>query len=443
MPKDIRSSGGSANIVYGGAQSRNTSAADLTAKAYTYRISGKIEVKYLKDQKKGDIILNDNIISLDIIEMYDKADASYCNLTFGISTDLYRSLQDDYRNSKVYLTMERYEDLDRTKDRKPETVWKDKIFYIMGLPKAAPSQDTSGKDPTDISKTDSMTKATLALVDAEAFDANRTLYNFIAEKTTVGKVLQYLISNNISNKRIRIGEPDNTTEYEQILIPPLNFPDAIKYLDKNYGLYKNGLIYFIGIEDLIICDKAEKVKSKEDPILNLNIILQNGEIMGPEAGMYRSTAKDKDTANLYSISRPLIATRDVTLKEIFGESITLNYRDNINDLRGGGGVKSDLKKKEKYFWSGVNRSDLGPAVQMEINETVEEITVTIDNSDMQLFDIAKIVNLNFDYEVNRDYTGTYRMTSNKHSFLSVEPSKDTREKAKLFKLITKFTLVRV
>jgi hypothetical protein len=434
---------GSSNASLSKAQKRNLSPISINAKAYTYRITGKAEVKYLKEKNDESIPLSDYIISMDLIEMYDKADICSCNLTLGISSSIYRSFQDDYRNTRIILSIDRYESIDRNTDRKPVSIWKDKPFIIVGIPKAAPSEDASGKEPTNTSTSDSITRVTFALVDEDGFNSNRNLFNFIAKDATVGDVLQYLISKSSRNKRICVGKPSNTQKYEQILIPPMNFQDAIEYLDTNYGIYKNGAIYFTSVDALTICDRVEKVKSQEDPVTDITIVFQNGSTSGPQSGMFKSTAIDKDQATIYTVSRPVIAIKDVTLKEIFGEKITLNFKNSQNDIPGGGGVKSDFKPKEKYFWSGINREDLGSAVAMEINEVVEAITIDVDNSDMNLFDIAKNIKIKFDYDVNRDYTGEYRLLNNKHTFISVEPSEDVRDSGKLMKLITKFSIVRV
>ena len=433
----------SANKATGEFLERNLSPISFDAKAYTYRITGKAEIKYLKDKNNEDITIDDYIRRLNIVEMYDKADIGYCALLLAIPTSIFKAIQDDYRNSRIILSVNRYEEIEVTKDRKPETVWKDKAFIIAGIPKSAMAEDTAGTDPADTSKTGSITNVTLNLIEEEAYNSNRTLYNFVATDVTVGEVLQYLVSKNITSKALRIGKPDNQTKYEQILIPPLNLPEAIKYLDKNYGIFKNGVSFFIGIDHLIICDKVAKTKSTKDPVEKIKISVQNGSVKGPQAGMYRSTVVEKDTAELITTTKPVIVIKDVALKEMVGEEIVLNSKNGTKVLVGGGGIKSDHEGKERYYWSGINREDLGSALNMDINETVEVITVVVENTDFRLFDVSKSIEIEFDYDMNRDYKGTYRLSDVTHNLIAVEPSEGAEDSGKLMKLITKFNVVRV
>lgn len=437
---------GSSNLVFGCLQDRNASRRPFEAKAYTYRITAKADIKYLKDKGEEDDKFDEFIKKVTIREMFDKSDLPCVLLNLAIPSNRLRSLLDDYRNSRILITIKRYEEIDRSVDRQPVTIWEDKPFVILDMPKAPLSEDTSGKDPTSVGVAgESITDITLKLIDEDSYYSNKTLFNFVANNVTVGEVIQFLVSKNLKNKNILIGAPDNTTKYEQILIPPLNFPEALKYLDKNYGIYKNGMIYFIGINDLIICDKIEKVKSLKDPITDISIIARNGSASNPNAGMFRSTVIDKSDAGLYTAAQPVIKTSDMSLKEIFGESIVLNSKNTANDLVGGGGVKNEFPGKERYYWSQLNREDLATALQLEINEGVEKISMTIENSDINIFDIAKNVSIQFEYKVNEDYKGTYRIMDNTHTFLIVEPSEDPRDtgEGKLMKLITRFSIVRV
>jgi hypothetical protein len=434
---------GSSNISFGGAQERNSSFKSANAKGYTYRITGSAEIQYLKKQGEDDIILDDYIRNLEIHELYDKADFCFCKLELVIPSNIFRSFQDDYRNSAIKLNIERYSERDRSEDRKPEMVWEKKEFIIMDMPTGAPSEDNTKSGPTSTSKYEGLTVVKMNIIDRDAFKSNKTLFNFVANDVTVGDVLQYGISQCSEGKNIIVGKPDNTTKYEQIFIPPMNFPEMIKYLDKNYGIYKNGAIYFTSITDLIISDRVEKAKSKTDLVTKIKIIFRSQSINGPDAGMYRSTYIERDTALIYLNDRPRISIRDMALKEISGENITVSSKDKTYELQGGGGVKSELPGKEKYYWSTSTRKDLGSALSMDINEGVETISMVCENSDFMIFDIAKDITLEFDYDVNRDYTGTYRFSEVIHVFTPIEPSEGSQDSGKLSKLVSKFKVVRV
>ena len=434
---------GTDNILYGGAQERNVSSKDAKASGYTYRITGEAEILYIKEKSGETITLDDYIRTFEVNELYDKADFCFCRLELVIPSNIFRSFQDDYRNSTIYLTIERFSEISHEVDRKPEKVWNEKQFIIMDMPAGKPSEDNAKSGPTSTSKNESLTIVKMNLIDRDAFKSNKVLFNFVGSKVKVGDVLQYGISKCSEGKNIIVGKPDNTKEYEQILIPPMNFPEMIKYLDQKYGIYKNGIIYFTSVTDLIISDRVEKAKSKKDLVTKIKFIFRSQEINGPDSGMYRSTYVERDTAVVFLNTRPKIAIRDMTLKEISGENITVASKDETYELQGGGGVKSNLPGKEKYFWSTSTRQDLGSALSMDINESVETISMVCENSDFMIFDIAKDITLEFDYDVNRDYTGTYRFSEVKHIFTLLEPSEGSRDTGKLMKLFSKFNVVRV
>lgn len=83
--------------------------------------------------------------------------------------------------------------------------------------------------------------------------------------------ISLLAMNKIKNKKIHYEKADNTTLFNQIIIPHGNIFNTLRYVDNYYGMYHNGIKIFIDIKDAyILSDFKNNIKNKKDIILHLN-----------------------------------------------------------------------------------------------------------------------------------------------------------------------------
>lgn len=75
--------------------------------------------------------------------------------------------------------------------------------------------------------------------------------NVILKDATITDAIGYLVTKAKINN-VLFATPDNISEYDIILIPPLSVLKAFQYLDLYYGLYKTGSIIYFGINYVYI-----------------------------------------------------------------------------------------------------------------------------------------------------------------------------------------------
>lgn len=68
------------------------------------------------------------------------------------------------------------------------------------------------------------------------------------------EILSFL--NGMNQDPLLIEQPHNSERYKQILIPPLNAPNLVKYLQEKYIIYRNGVNIFFDYDETIICNST-------------------------------------------------------------------------------------------------------------------------------------------------------------------------------------------
>lgn len=71
-----------------------------------------------------------------------------------------------------------------------------------------------------------------------------TIVNAILSDATINDGIQYIASK-INLNNLLMTNSHNTNTYSELIIPPLNAKQAIKFLDTYYGIYKTGMLFYV------------------------------------------------------------------------------------------------------------------------------------------------------------------------------------------------------
>ena len=98
------------------------------------------------------------------------------------------------------------------------------------------------------------------------------------QKATVTDGICYIFHKIGLGKCVLMKKPDNTDEYDPLILPPMKAKDAIRWLDCYYGLYKRGMFFFVDyIRDVVYlipysgACSAKRAKEKD----NIFIMIPN------------------------------------------------------------------------------------------------------------------------------------------------------------------------
>jgi len=107
---------------------------------------------------------------------------------------------------------------------------------------------------------------TFNATDAEAFKIAATLVNRFKINCFVHEILSDIITDASATPEI-LTETNNQL-YKQILIPPMSLNQAIKYLQKQFGIASGGLLKHINYkQQVVVADMGKLVKTYSKPIL--------------------------------------------------------------------------------------------------------------------------------------------------------------------------------
>ena len=91
----------------------------------------------------------------------------------------------------------------------------------------------------------------MILVNTIAQNMFKTMFcQVIDSGNTIGTVLQWIVSELNINKAI-IDDPDNGTELGDIIIPPMNTVQTLKFLQAVYGIYYNDIEIFYDNDEVL------------------------------------------------------------------------------------------------------------------------------------------------------------------------------------------------
>ena len=135
---------------------------------------------------------------------------------------------------------------------------------------------------------------------------------------------QMLSSISLTDLPAKITNPDNQTKYDQILIPNLDFMDALSFIDRYYGIYKKGSQVFFDLDALYIVpsdvDKISLYQTKfTEPIL-IASASSNTDLIG--------YAKENDTYKIAIVNNNVSVLTETDIEKVINGSFVsdLNFK---------------------------------------------------------------------------------------------------------------------
>lgn len=243
------------------------------------------------------------------------------------------------------------------------------------------------------------------------------LINNVLEKATLTDAITYTLSES-GIKNVLLSPLDNSTKYNEILIPPLKMIKALKFLDTYYGFYKSGSVIFFGLDrNYILRYQGGCSAYERDEIVNTTIIIpEKTEGIGEE--LYTILPKEKGTINYLSGSMLGLSSRDDSVSGdlLYGNRITVVGSDNgdIETFDNG----SEFQSNTKVFVNKTENQYMGEIYKNQSDSTTGVIQTILSNYDMDMITPNKRFNVIFeDSTISNKYKGNYILTSVNHKLV--------------------------
>jgi len=363
--------------------------------------------------------ITDGFMSLRILSRYDRDKFPVVMLKVMVSELLLKNIQDDYRKASVRITMLRYYQLEQGKYSDAEELWSKKEFMIADIGAGNLPADFNNNAPEVEDKLRGGIPITLTLIEKDTLAIMKDINSLIFNKCKMSDALAFLVGKYASKTKVSIQIPDNTDEYEQVYIPPVDIFSVIAYLDDYYGLYSYGHVAFCDLGELIILSKTDPNVEKDADITELDVNLFQGEKQF-SPGSRGSTYVDKENKKLtiFYGTIPVARINDVANKLLCGKDITIGSRDSSFTPEGGAGIEADkLFDKQSYFWLDSSSKFADKNIEELVSERSEVVQLRIAGTLYEYFCPKMLVNIRATYEVAEDYKGKYRISKTYTEFL--------------------------
>jgi len=252
---------------------------------------------------------------------------------------------------------------------------------------------------------------------------NKKLNHQVYNDCTVSDVLLDLIGKNFESSEMdfNIGKIVNDKVYDQIIIPPINFIDSIKYLQRVYGLFNNGLNLFFDFTSVFISDKIKLVESgNPDFIKDAYIELysqKDNERTGINTMNVSFFNEENNSFVVRTTSEGIMPNISGSKKEIDGEAITiLSTSNESSDVRNclnmtfDSGSNDARRPKEKLYWNPYTNELNESEFKSKSSLDFKVLQLNIKEADLEIFSINRryiIVDKNDSFD--QDRSGFYKV----------------------------------
>lgn len=359
-----------------------------------------------------DLYLGDIQIEKD----FDNAYFPIFSISVFFTTELFYKMIENKENVKFRFKMEKYiVDEKNTEQRKYKELVLNDIFttYLtddsINVYKDILKAANNKNDGNNI--TASGTVIDLYLFKESDMLASRNNINAIISQGNMTDVLTFLFSKS-GVKKMLMAPIDNNEIYTEILLPPSTTIQNVLYLEKMYGLYKNGTTLFFDIDTTYLLPKtASTVAYKSGEYLYTTLACyKSGKSASVMAGSYKDNIRKTYTVyvNVDNISfstdalvNEQVSGNNLSIVDTSSNSITTVEPDVSN--RNSGNVKTVINNfNNKYLQSILENRKV---------ENDNVINATLYDFDIETLTPNKRINVVFeDSSIQRLRGGNYRLT---------------------------------
>ena len=267
-------------------------------KRYVYRL--EISIVHLKDATKNIINFGQYITDIGIFKHYVEYNLPILKMHLVTDKKIMSLIKTDANYLVFNFNMYIHEEITSTKSYQHYSdtytqVIKDEKFIMVSAPNSSPNP---GQPITNPPESDKMWNfhMQLELFPLNGIENSKEMINRVYPSTTVGSALIATFSNYLHSK-LYMQTPHNTKSYHNIFIPPMRLNALVAYIQKHYGIYNNGILYFHDFANktwlMDRFDRFEKIEKCKNTVVF--------EIYSPQASspQVNGTFINKDTKNTH------------------------------------------------------------------------------------------------------------------------------------------------
>ena len=211
------------------------------------------------------------------------------------------------------------------------------------------------------------------------------LLNDIYHNTDILTCYVNMISNVYSGD-IYIEPTDNKNRYTNIIVPPMNISNAMKFIDNNYLAYAGEMNMFFDSDAAYVY----KIGSNSIAERSINVQIINNT-QNTDNSIYQTYyADENDNMNIIFATCPMIShNKDVNANSLGKTAIVNNYDENLEVISNEYILDHASEEKKRYFWNTSNDTN----VQRERSNLTAIGNLELTNIDFSIFNPTTVIHL--------------------------------------------------
>lgn len=325
-----------------------------------------------------EVDLDPYLTSIAIYRMYEKFVYPVVNIKLSLPYKIQKFFNIYYKTIKFRFSMWQLQ-IENLNNKNqvtsfPEEIYKDIILEPNDFDRTKFKNES---EPSQNGFTDNnRVPLEIDLLRSDHIILSKTPIHGILHNVNYTDLLMYLLKDCPTN--IVMNKPHRNDTEPQIILPTLNTPSTIKYIQEQFGIYKNGLRLFFDL-DRAYCLSGDfdydAPVGDESPVEYLNTVCYLGKIVGgPSVGCYKS---DNHKINyVYSENSDIFKFSVSSPHYIYGEQMTARSTTHVDEH-----VREDIKYNEygSNDSNKTNQTDILNNIKNNLNNT----TLTPSNSSLQ------------------------------------------------------------
>ena len=408
---------------------------DIKDKAQKWRYEAK-EIKIIvpkPDENGKPLILSlpkERLVDFSIEDNYEENYFPLFKITLALEAENYYEILKAKNSCGVVLRIDKYyTDINNKNKSLTKTFINDTFELIMD----EDTDDMYSSLKEEETKTNYKIRSKSPLGELSKVNSSHSFYlfkstvntlknsvNAVLSKANVSDAIAFLATRSFT--QVLMSQPDNTTVYDELIIPPMSLLKAFSFIDTYYGLYKTGSLIYFGLDtNYIIPYNGKCTAYKVNELQNTNIIIPKS-MSASQAGTLCSIKKYNDRKSNYIVG-------DYKTINIENQSISNNYI-NANDLQSvdsysGESTKVDSNaksKKENFIKVHEDKTEnkfIASTYAAQTNAKSVIISVRLQDYDIFAISPNKKFNMIFeDSKYTSKYNGEYILSGAVHTFIN-------------------------
>lgn len=418
---------------------------------YRYGVS----IRYIppKAGEDEEINLGRHHTELRVVKDYDAQVMPYFRLHAVLSQRDVQRIRETWKEGRLFITIAKFRvDRGDEKDAEVDTgefVMKDEEFKIMlgDMTPATTRMDDAGTQAMQLPTVE----FPMEIAPILPLAINKAVSPEVFHDVTINDVVVSLIERHAprgADYKFAMSPSDNPRRYETLMIPPLNFTQAMRYVDDVYGIYKGRLSVFMDTHRAYVTSSTKVTKnppSIKATAVSLEVI--SAQAAGEAAASGSGFDAESRVIRLRTSSKVEVDASGPARSEVDGKSIQLvntSFETNteldcgswaVDEENDKTGAASDEERKRKVFWQNYDNPLTGDRMKILARENYAPAVVQADGFDVAALEPTLLWRLLTSNDSTAVIEGNWKLRAAELVFTKQKDSGSTSSLQAMLKLV--------